>query len=138
MWVEKVCSMLKKIFFISLCLSLVFSPLAYGQQATEQNLFKKLTPEIIQAVEQEIERLTPNEKLTLQESLLKTVEQLPNKEKALFLSYNLFSVGVLFLGIILGIIYERQTKMAQPKKQYAIGYTEGFRDGVSDATEDKK
>lgn len=70
--------MLKKVF---LFLFLHCFPLVYSQQITEQNVFDQLTSETIKTIVQIIEKLSPKEKLVLQENFFKNVEQLTNKEK---------------------------------------------------------
>ena len=65
---------MKKQLFIPFCLSLLCSPLACSLQTTNQNILEKLTPETIQAVTLEIEKLSPTEKYELQEHFLKNFQ----------------------------------------------------------------
>lgn len=72
--------MVKKLLFIPFCLSLFCSSFLHSQETIEQNVFDQLTSETIKTVTQEIEKLSPEEKLALKENLLETIEHFSKEE----------------------------------------------------------
>ena len=59
--------MLKKIFFITFCLSIVYSPFTCSQQVAEYNVIEKLSPRDLKTITQEIKNLSPEKKVAFKE-----------------------------------------------------------------------
>lgn len=90
--------MLKKLFFLSLSLSLTLSPYACSQQAqnTNQHIIEQ-----VKILSEELEKLSPEEKNALQQAALETFDQLSEEQKALLsdTTKGLFVAALATIGV---------------------------------------